>query len=180
MRKLSRTRPRRALPAVAVTILAAGLLTACGGKSTNSGTSSGGGKGQTTIGFVYKLPNPYFNAMVAAVKQWSSQNNVHLLVAGGKTPTDVQGQISAIQTMISQGAKALVVSPQGPQLIPTLDRAISQHIPVVLVNEPLPGWSGQTSYVGTDNYKGAVLAGQGCRWPYEEKPGACPASPSHG
>lgn len=164
---LSKTRLRRVVAGLAVTILGAGLLTACGATSGSSGTgkanssvSAVGSKGQTTIGFLYKLPNPYFNAMTAAVKQWAAQNHVHLLVGGGQTPTDVSGQISAIQTMISDGAKALVVSPQGPQLIPTLNRAVSQHIPVVLVNEPLPGWSGQTSYVGTDNYKGAVLAGQ--------------------
>jgi simple sugar transport system substrate-binding protein len=109
---------------------------------------------------VYKLPNPYFVAMTAAVKQWAAAHNVHLLVGGGKTATDVSGQISAVQTMVTDGAQAIVIAPQGPQMIPTLQRAVSQRIPVVLNDEPLPNWSGQTSYVGTDNYKGAVLAGQ--------------------
>jgi simple sugar transport system substrate-binding protein len=163
MGKLVNKRLLRGVVAAAVTILAAAALAACGASSAAS-------TGDTTIGFVYKLPNPYFVAMTGAVKQWAAANKVHLLVGGGKTATDTSGQIAAVQTMITDGAKAIVIAPQGPQLIPTLQRAASQHIPVVLVDTDLPTWSGKTSYVGTDNYKGAVLAGQFIR--AHLKPGA--------
>jgi simple sugar transport system substrate-binding protein len=165
--KVRNARLPRALVAVTIATLTVGFIAACGSSTSSSGTTpssrsslAGTKKGAVTIGFVVKLANPYFVAMTDAVKQWAAQHNVHLLVGGGSNPTDVEGQITAIQTMISEGAKAFVVSPQGPQLTPALQRAVSQHIPVVLVNEPLPHWSGQTSYVGTDNYKGAVLAGK--------------------
>jgi len=98
--------------------------------------------------------------MSAAVKQWAAQHHVHLIVSGGKTPSDVSGQIAAVQTAITEGAKAIEIAPEGVELTPTLARAVQQGIPVVLVDTDLPAFKAKTSYVGTDNYKGAFLAGK--------------------
>jgi ABC-type sugar transport system substrate-binding protein len=138
-----------------------GLSTAACGGGDNGQASSGGSAEKTVkVGVVLKTFNDFFSAMKTGIDKMPKQG---IDVIGVEAPGDgveAQPQINAIQNMVTRGADALVVSPVGPQVQPTLEQAIKQGVKVVLVNEDLPNLAGKSSVVITDNLKGGDLAGK--------------------
>ncbi len=54
---------------------------------------------------------------------------------------------------------AIVITPTSPNVLTALDKAVAAGIKVVLVDNDLPGWSGKSTVVATDNLAGGKLAG---------------------
>jgi ABC-type sugar transport system substrate-binding protein len=151
---------RNRLRLAIVPVLLLGLsLAACGRGNAGSSSGSAGAGKKVKVGVVLKTFNDYFSAMKTGIEAMP-KNNIDLLgiVAPGDG-TNAQAQIDAIQNMITRGAQALAVAPVGPQVQPTLEQAIKQGIKVVLIDNNLPGLTGTSSYVGTDNLKGGQVAG---------------------
>ncbi|WP_168223474.1 sugar ABC transporter substrate-binding protein [Pseudarthrobacter sp. NIBRBAC000502772] len=144
--------------------LAAGVLvgslalsmTACGGGSS----AATDGQSKPKVGVILKTTNAYFNAMSEGIAAMPKDDIEFLGVDAPGNGVDAQPQITAIEGMVTRGADAIVVAPIGPQVQPALDRAVSQGVKIVLVNDDLGGWKGASSYVGTDNYAGASQAGK--------------------
>jgi simple sugar transport system substrate-binding protein len=61
--------------------------------------------------------------------------------------------------MIAQDVKAIAVTPTSPAVKGALDKAVEAGIKVVLVDNDIPGWTGKSSVVATDNLAGGKLAG---------------------
>jgi ABC-type sugar transport system substrate-binding protein len=144
--------------------LAAGLMagslalsmTACGGQNS----PAAGGQSKPKVGVILKTANAYFNAMKDGIDAMPKDGIDFLGVDAPGNGVDAQPQITAIEGMITRGADAIVIAPIGPQVQPALDRAVSQGVKVVLVDNELAGWKKASSYVGTDNYAGAAKAGK--------------------
>jgi len=99
--------------------------------------------------------------MVNAVKTWQkSHSNVTVLYAQGKSGTDDQSEIAAIQSFVSQGVKAIAITPTSPNVKGELQKAVDKGIKVVLIDNDIPGWTGKSALVATNNLAGGVLAGQ--------------------
>src|SRR3954452_7424932 len=62
--------------------------------------------------------------------------------------------------MIAKQVKAIAITPTSPNVKTALDRAVQAGIKVVLIDNDIPGWSGKSSVVATDNLAGGKLAGQ--------------------
>ena len=62
--------------------------------------------------------------------------------------------------MVTQGVKAIVITPTSPNVQDALQKAVDAGIKVILVDNDIPGWDGKTSLVATDNLAGGVLAGE--------------------
>jgi simple sugar transport system substrate-binding protein len=62
--------------------------------------------------------------------------------------------------MITQDVKAIAITPTSPNVQGALDKAVKAGIKVVLVDNDIPGWSGKSSVVATDNLAGGKLAGE--------------------
>ena len=77
--------------------------------------------------------------------------SVEVLFGAGTTGTDPASEIAKVQNMLAQGIKVLVIAPQGPGLIPVLNRAVSQGVKVIFVDTKIPGWNKAVSFIGTDN-----------------------------
>lgn len=152
--------PTRAL---AVTTLAAAmLLTACGDSDddTSADASSSAASDTTKIGFITKFPVDFYDTMVDAVEVWNEEHpDVEVLYAQGKSGTDDESQIAAIQSMITQGVKAIAITPTSPNIQGDLQKAVDAGIKVVLVDNDIPDWDGKSSVVATDNLAGGKLAG---------------------
>lgn len=152
--------PTRAL---AVTTLAAAmLLTACGDSDddTSADASSSAASDTTKIGFITKFPVDFYDTMVDAVEVWAEDHpDVEVLYAQGKSGTDDESQIAAIQSMITQGVKAIAITPTSPNIQGDLQKAVDAGIKVVLVDNDIPDWDGKSSVVATDNLAGGKLAG---------------------
>jgi len=117
--------------------------------------------GTTKIGFITKFPVDFYDTMVDSAKEWNKQHpEAELIFAQGASGTDDEGEIAAIESMITQGVKAIAITPTSPNVQDALQKAVDGGIKVVLIDNDIPGWDGKTSLVATDNLAGGVLAGQ--------------------
>ena len=76
---------------------------------------------------------------------------------------DRSGQIDVIQQFVGQGVSGIVVAPlDSKALLPPIQMASQQKIPVVIMDSALEGTVGQdfVSFVATDNHKGGELGGE--------------------
>lgn len=153
----------RIAPLVLCLTLGMGVV-ACGDddSSTDTGSAgSGGSEESVTIGFITKFPVDFYDTMVDAVERWNEDHpEVEVIFAQGESGTDDEGQINAIESMITQDVDAIAVTPTSPNVQDALQEAVDADIPVVLVDNDIPGWDGKTSLVATDNLAGGRLAGE--------------------
>ena len=113
------------------------------------------------IGFITKFPVDFYDTMVDAAKAWNEDHpEVELMFAQGASGTDDEGEIAAIESMITQGVQAIAITPTSPNVQDALQKAVDGGIEVVLIDNDIPDWDGKTSVVATDNKAGGVLAGE--------------------
>jgi ribose transport system substrate-binding protein len=153
---------RRVIAAVSVcaTLLLAGCGGSSGGSSGAAGTTSAKAAGSIKIGFITKFPVGFYDTMVDSVKTWNKDHpDVKVIFAQGKSGTDDEGEIAAIQSMVSQQVKAIAITPTSPNVQAELQKAVDKGIKVVLIDNDIPDWSGKSSVVATNNLAGGKLAG---------------------
>jgi ABC-type sugar transport system substrate-binding protein len=128
----------------------------------DSGDGSGDGGGDAVkIGFITKFPVDFYDTMVDAAKEWDSgEDGAEVLFAQGKSGTDDEGEIAAIQSFVTQQVDAIVITPTSPNVQDDLQKAVDAGIVVILVDNDIPDWDGKTSVVATDNKAGGELAGE--------------------
>jgi simple sugar transport system substrate-binding protein len=149
-----------AAAAVATALLVAG----CGGSNKDAGS----GGGTVKIGFITKFPVDFYDTMVDAAKAWDSkEKGAEVIYAQGKSGTDDEGEIAAIQSFVTQQVDAIVITPTSPNVEGDLQKAVDAGIKVILVDNDIPDWKGKTSVVATNNKAGGELAG---KWLAENLP----------
>ncbi|RUX48060.1 MAG: sugar ABC transporter substrate-binding protein [Mesorhizobium sp.] len=113
------------------------------------------------VGLITKFPVPFYSTMEDAAKKYAAAHpEVELVTGQGQAATDIEGQIALIESMITQGVKGLAITPVDPTVAPTLDKAVAAGIKVVLVDNGIPDWKGQTALVSTNNLNGGKIAGE--------------------
>ena len=102
-------------------LLAAALLvTGCGGGEQKASTSS------AKVGLITKTEtNPFFVKMKEGAQTAAKEDGAKLLTAAGKFDGDNAGQVTAIENMITAGAKGILITPERLQG----DRARDQEGP---------------------------------------------------
>jgi ABC-type sugar transport system substrate-binding protein len=129
--------------------------------ATDAATDTAAAGATGKIGFITKFPVDFYDTMVDAAKAWNADHpGIELIFAQGASGTDDEGEIAAIESMVTQGVKAIVITPTSPNVQDALQKAVDGGIKVILVDNDIPGWDGKTSLVATDNMAGGVLAGQ--------------------
>jgi ribose transport system substrate-binding protein len=133
---------------------------------TTAACSSGDDKGTTgttsviKVGLITKFPVDFYDTMVDAVKKYDADHaEVEVIYGQGKSGTDDEGEIAIIENMIVQQVKAIAITPTSPNVQAALDKAVKAGIKVVLIDNDIPGWTGKSSVVATDNLAGGKLAG---------------------
>lgn len=113
------------------------------------------------VGLITKFPVPFYSTMEDAAKKYAAAHpEIELVTGQGQAATDIEGQIALIESMITQGVKGLAITPVDPTVAPALDKAVAAGIKVVLVDNSIPGWKGQTALVSTNNLNGGKIAGE--------------------
>jgi ABC-type sugar transport system substrate-binding protein len=116
------------------------------------------------LGMITKFPVDFFFTLENGAKEAARKDgNIELVTGQGASGTDIEGQIALIESMVSQGVKGIAITPVDATVASTLDKAVAAGVKVVLVDNDIPGWKGKTSYVGTDNFQGGVVAGKWLR-----------------
>lgn len=147
---------KKKLIAAATAVIALSLA-AC---TTPTPATSGGASDVMTIGLITKFPVDFYDTMVAAAKEWdANEPGAEVIFAQGKSGTDDEGEIAAIQSMITQGVDAIAITPTSPNVMGDLQKAVDAGIPVILIDNDIPDWKGKTAVVATDNFAGGQLAG---------------------
>ena len=118
------------------------------------------GSGVIKVGLITKFPVDFYDTMVDAVKKYDADHaDVEVIYGQGKSGTDDEGEIAIIENMIVQQVKAIAITPTSPNVQAALDKAVKAGIKVVLIDNDIPGWTGKSSVVATDNLAGGKLAG---------------------
>ena len=139
---------KRALPVLAVLLLAS-ILAACsssGSTSSSSSSSSSSSGGLKTGLKVFVIPKNLGNNYFTTADSAKTGGAIAALQALGETGTETSGtaatpasQIPAIQAAIAKGANVLIVSATDPTaLCPTLKSAMAKGITVVTYDSDAP------------------------------------------
>jgi simple sugar transport system substrate-binding protein len=113
------------------------------------------------IGFITKFPVPFFATMEDGARAVAAEESGLEIVFGqGAAATDIEGQISLIESMVTQGVQGIAITPVDPTVAAALDRAIEAGVKIVLMDNNIPDWEGRTALATTDNYAAGVIAGE--------------------
>lgn len=116
------------------------------------------------LGIITKFPVDFYYTLEKGAKAAAAKDgNIELIAAQGSSGTDIEGQIALIKSMTLQGVKGIAITPVDATVASALDKAVADGVKIVLIDNDLPEWKGKTSYVGTDNFQGGVLAGKWLR-----------------
>src|SRR6185437_5925072 len=147
----------RILPRAALALVA--ILPLAGTARANSARTTA--HAPIIIGYLVKtLVNPYFVAMQPVAQAEASKLGVKLVYEAGKYDGDTATQISQIDDLITQGAKAIVLIPSiSAGIVPAVKRATAKGITVIALDTATDPPSAVTAFYATDNYEAGVLNG---------------------
>ena len=123
----------QALLLACAAVLAA--LAGCGKQAT-----APAGKGKRTIVFVFKLVGiPYADTCERGAKKAAKDLGVNVEFLGPAKGGDVTGQISIIESQISRGVDAIIISPNDPNSVrPVIAKAMARGIKVFTWDSDAP------------------------------------------
>ena len=115
---------------------------------------------QVRIGFVPKSLNQEFWVNTDKGAQAAATGNIEVITQAGQSDLEIMEQIDIVENLLAQDLDALVIAPTDADLLlPVLEEA-AQEVPVVLFDSDIADWKGKVSYVGTENFEAAKLAGK--------------------
>jgi ABC-type sugar transport system substrate-binding protein len=113
------------------------------------------------IGFITKFPVPFFATMENAAKAYATAHpGVEITYGQGTSATDIEGQISLIESMVTNGVQGIALTPVDPTVAAALDKAVASGVKIVLMDNNIPDWNNKTALATTDNYAAGKLAGE--------------------
>jgi len=165
------TTGRGALAAVSALALAAGVV-ACGDDSGGgtSSSSGGGGGGDVKVGLITKTEtNPFFVKMKEGANAEAKQGGAEVQSFAGKKDGDNESQVAAVESLISAGAKGLMITPSDSKaIVPSLDKARQAGLLVVALDtQTEPADAADITYA-TDNYAAGLAIGKWAKGTFEK------------
>ena len=151
--------------------LAVGVA-ACGGdESSGGGASSGssGGGDPVKVGLITKTEtNPFFVKMKEGADAKAKELGAELQSFAGKKDGDNESQVAAVESLISAGAKGLMITPSDSKaIVPSLDKARQAGLLVVALDtQTEPADAADITYA-TDNYAAGLAIGKWAKGTFE-------------
>jgi fructose transport system substrate-binding protein len=159
--------------AVAVSALAlAGGVTACGDdEGDQTSAASGGGGEAVTVGLITKTEtNPFFVKMKEGAQEKASELGAEVQSFAGKKDGDNETQVAAVESLISAGAKGLLITPNDSKAItPALDKARQAGLLVIALDTPTEPADAADATFATDNFVAGELIGKWAAKKFEGK-----------
>ncbi|MFC7787635.1 substrate-binding domain-containing protein [Microbacterium sp. MAHUQ-60] len=134
--------------------------TACSSGATDEPAS--GGSGDTVkIGLVTKTDsNPFFVKMRESAKESAEENGAELIALAGAFDGDNEGQVSAIENLISQGVQGIMITPNSSSgILAAIKQARDQGILVVALDTATDPEDAVDATFATDNLAAGVAQG---------------------
>jgi fructose transport system substrate-binding protein len=120
------------------------------------------GAADVIVGLITKTEtNPFFVKMREGAEAKAKELGVKLISAAGKFDGDNDGQVAAIENMISAGAKGFAIVPSDSKaIVPAIKKARDAGLIVIVLDTPLDPMDAATATFATDNRKAGLLIGQ--------------------
>lgn len=126
------------------------------------GAMAGASYAADTVGLITKTEtNPFFVKMREGAQAKAKELGVTLIAAAGKFDGDNDGQVAAIENLISAGAKGFAIVPSDSKaIVPTIKKARDAGLKVIVLDTPLDPMDAADATFATDNRKAGMLIGQ--------------------
>src|SRR3954471_10426637 len=113
------------------------------------------------VGLITKTEtNPFFVKMREGATEKAKELGIELRTAAGKYDGDNDGQVTAIETMISDHAKGFAIVPSDSSaIVPTIKKARDAGLLVIVLDTPLDPIDAADATFATDNFKAGELIG---------------------
>jgi fructose transport system substrate-binding protein len=117
---------------------------------------------QPVIGLITKTDtNPFFVKMKEGATAMAKEKGAKLMTAAGTKDGDNATQVTAIENMVTGGAKTILITASDSKaIVPAIQKARAQGVMVIALDSPLNPQSASDALFATDNYKAGVLIGQ--------------------
>jgi fructose transport system substrate-binding protein len=117
---------------------------------------------QAVVGLITKTDtNPFFVKMKQGAEAAAQKDGVKLLTAAGKFDGDNASQVTAIENMMTAGAKAILITPSDTKaIVPSIKKARAAGVMVIALDTPTEPQDATDALFATDNFKAGVLIGQ--------------------
>jgi fructose transport system substrate-binding protein len=114
------------------------------------------------VGLITKTEtNPFFVKMRQGAEEKAKELGIELRTAAGKYDGDNDGQVAAIENLISAGAKGFAIVPSDSSaIVPTIKKARDAGLMVIVLDTPLDPIDAADATFATDNFKAGELIGQ--------------------
>ena len=146
MRQSTLIKRGRLGPALVAATLVLGAA-ACGGDS--------GSDGEAIVGLITKTDtNPFFVKMKEGAQQAADKAGLELQSFAGKQDGDNEAQVQAIESLISAGAKGILITPSDSKaIVPSIDKARQQGLLVIALDTPTDPANAVDATFATDNFQ---------------------------
>lgn len=139
-------------------------LAACGGPSQSPGSDASGEAGsgeQVKIGLVTKTDsNPFFVKLREAAQEEAQASGASVIALAGKFDGDNEGQVAAIENLIGQGVKGILITPNSSSgILTAIKKARDAGIVVIALDTATDPEDAVDATFATDNMKAGVLQG---------------------
>ena len=124
------------------------------------------------VGLITKTDtNPFFVKMKEGAIEAAKAKGARLMTAAGKFDGDNASQVTAIENMVSGGARAILITPSDTKaIVPAIKKARDAGVLVIALDTPTDPQSATDALFATDNFKAGVLIGQYARAAMAGKP----------
>ncbi len=170
MRAFSFGRSVSRLAAVGSVLALSTGLAACGSDDEGSGGGGGGGGDEVVVGLITKTEtNPFFVKMKEGADSKAKELGADLQSFAGRKDGDNESQVAAVESLISAGAKGLMITPNDSKaIVPALDKARQAGLLVVALDTQTEPADAADATFATDNYKAGLLIGQWAKAKFEK------------
>ena len=117
---------------------------------------------QPVIGLITKTEtNPFFVKMKEGAKAEADKLGMELQTFAGKRDGDNETQVQAIESLISAGAKGILITPSDSKaIVPSIKKARDAGILVIALDTPTEPADATDATFATDNFKAGELIGK--------------------
>ncbi|MGF6724734.1 fructose transport system substrate-binding protein [Paraburkholderia sp. GAS41] len=138
------------------------MVTLCVAASAVWCASAAQAADQAVVGLITKTDtNPFFVKMRQGADAAAQKDGAKLLTAAGKFDGDNASQVTAIENMMTAGAKAILITPSDTKaIVPSIKKARAAGVMVIALDTPTDPQDATDALFATDNFKAGVLIGQ--------------------
>jgi len=127
---------------------------------------------QVIIGLVTKTEvNPFFVKMRQAAEAEAQKQGAKLIARAGKFDGDNEGQVAAIESLVSAGAKGILITPNNSTgILSAIKKARDKGILVIALDTATDPADAVDATFATDNFEAGLKQGQYARKALGDKP----------